>query len=259
MFQLTVMAERNMSKHCAKSHEENRTKICLFCLKKGVELKNLIPSMIHILKDKTNYDSTDIRLPCVVCKKCKVYFYKAVRDDGGTKLQVMLPEYSKFTHVKRPLRNNAYMEICLCTLCTLARATPFTTARQKNSDQKKKLGSKLKNNASVYKNVKSLIDIELTSKQKEHLLSDLIKDVCTSPAINKVRKNELSLSQSHGKPLRVALNPQPQKQPKQISAEDVAKIRTKYPLSQSVVLGLIKIHFLNFDKFKKYVIYHRNC
>lgn len=64
------------------------------------------------------------------------------------------------------------------------------------------------------------------------MLCDLIETTSKSNS----RQNEITLSRTRGKPLRLAINPRPKREIQQISTDDVIKIKTITSLSSNIIL-----------------------
>lgn len=71
------------------------------------------------------------------------------------------------------------------------------------------------------------------------MLSDLIKSTKTATS-TRSQLNELLLSQSRCKALRVYINTKRPKAPVEISANDVIKVQTKLSISSNVMLGITR-------------------
>ena len=116
------------SKDHAGTHDENRSKICLFCLKKrGRSRKNEIrkivkngPVELLIIKDIFEYDASDKNLPNGICKTClnKLYATK-----GKTKKLLKKPEWC-FHYKTINTRSSDGSLKCDCLICKLARQRP---------------------------------------------------------------------------------------------------------------------------------------
>lgn len=138
-----------------------------------------------------------------------------------------------------------------CTLCNLVRCSGnfkrkgsiSSTSKKQERNCGKCLKTKGKgkkhtceDGVSVYNNIKYQINNDLTYKQKEHLLCELVKETSRSKMIDK-SQHEVSLPQARGKSLRIALNLK-QRNEKQISASDMVKIQTHWYLSSNQIHGI---------------------
>lgn len=219
------------SKDHSRTHNEARLKLCIICMEKKKELRKLTAEMIRILKTNSRYSESDPRLPQVICNWCKV---KSTKASKGGKFEDIMLRYSDFT--LKPIRSLLDKK-CDCKLCQLVRNSHTNFDRNLNSTTKESTKQKqIDVNNSETVEVQS--NNQLTPKQKDHLLSDLIKSKMDCVNTNR-NIQELALSQTHGRPLRIAINSKSEK-PVQISAADVAKLQTNYGFSSKVVLGITK-------------------
>ena len=97
------------------------------------------------------------------------------------------------------------------------------------------------NSSNHIENIKEHITTKLDPKEKDHLLSKLIKHKVTENSA-KINKNvSLSLSQTNGKPLNVIVHPKNNVKDKnniQISSDDFLQIQNRYTFSFNVMRGL---------------------
>ena len=234
--------------HNAASHEDNRKKICLCCKEKkmvkviGREMKNKIKSV-------SNYNDSDVRLPTSICTACRLSIYKLAKNEG----KFNLPDYSNFTFPSKITRTSNDLK-CKCTLCEYARSDIGFSTKRKRALQKRKQPIVIKKcakclselrkgikhqctSAEKYKNVNSTIQ-DLHEKTKEHIACELIKEhsVKKTDQQNHNSDTTISLSQKHGKPLIIDLDPKTNRN--KISAEDLQKLQTRFGLSTNTICGI---------------------
>lgn len=238
------------SKRFAKTHFENRFKLCVICKKKQKSLQKLQPLIIIILENNSDFKRNDDRLPASVCVGCK---FKVIKANNANKDELgnIIPTYIEF-YSSRLLRSSSKKK-CACTLCTIvqdgywkfkgtlnANRAPKTIRQNHMNIVKNGKSVSVVGEVEVYNDLKDRIIKELTPKQREHLLSDLIKDTKKAKSVTDVQR-EVSLSQIRGRSLRIALNPKNRK-PKvtQISASDMVKVQTNRGFSLNEMLGIAK-------------------
>lgn len=107
----------------ARSHDENRCNMCLFCKQKpkgksfkttgkiGNEIKKLFP----------NFDVNDFNLPAVVCDACRIKISKANKNEIS-KSSIQMPNYSNYTSKVKTRSSCTSENICECTLCVEVRS-----------------------------------------------------------------------------------------------------------------------------------------
>lgn len=220
----------------AATHEENRLKLCLLCKKKRPSMIKLQAAIISKLQKNSDYNPQDPKLPAAICNTCKIKCYKASKTGDN----IVLPDYSDFT--KRVKRSGFQCGCCLCSLIrhgfpNKSKIASDNVKRLKNNVQKK--NQRVKNNVqqkTLFNKIKFKINSFLTSKQHDQLVVDLIKR-----KYSKIAKKEISLSQQHGKALRIAINPRPRKPLTQFSAADVQKIKTNSALSSNQTLAIARL------------------
>ncbi|KAK6196452.1 hypothetical protein SNE40_001675 [Patella caerulea] len=117
--------------HHACDHEENRTKVCLVCFKKGA-------STIQIKEGKVlcrvrqfyieNYDPQDGHMPSGICSRCRNLLLDI---ETGKQPMDCLPDPFDFSKVVSPsvaTRNNPSPSLsCQCMICLVARSNPVTS------------------------------------------------------------------------------------------------------------------------------------
>lgn len=221
-----------LSKDHAATHDENRLKMCLFCLKK----KNKMIPISGVLKENieklVTYDECDERLPSVVCDACRILIYREIKKELSLRT-LKLRDYSNFK-VMDPNTRSKIDKTCECTLCDLSRKPGHENFLVNPVNKKLKKCSKCRSDLVVGKphfcnknsnhvdHLVTHIDEDLSTKHKEQLVSKLIKTLVNSKS---EPKNELSISQERGRPMRVTLKPSKSKEQNPISADDVSKKR----------------------------------
>lgn len=217
-----------------RTHAENRLKICLLCKKKRKSMTRLSPAIIENLRNKTNYDPKDERLPAAICNTCKIKFYKQLKSE----LSVTLPDYTEFTISTKRFGK------CDCTLCELVLDdSDFNFTKKVKTtkyDKVKRLQKKTYKHQNKEANVKQTeiineIKNSLTVKEQQQLVSRLIKDQ-NGASTNR----QLKFSQHRGKALRVDINPAKRKSMPKISASEVSNIQTNYSLTSNQVIGITR-------------------
>lgn len=100
----------------AGTHEENRYKLCLICLKKSkviIEVKGAIKEKIVALCSE--YDPNDERLPAALCTVCKIKVYRLFKEKKKS-IKLKLSDYSKFVPLRKNTRETINLK-CQCSLC----------------------------------------------------------------------------------------------------------------------------------------------
>lgn len=246
-------------KNHAMSHEENRLRMCTLCGKKHTGSKNRmfeISSVLNklIVSFVNNYDINDERLPKAICGTCKVRLYTAAKNKrNGLEFSITLPDYSHFK--KCYITRSSGGKICNCSLCHSVRDVDhynFNSTKKQNKCKKKYLCPEClsTNKVSVgghkcYKSklVQNLTNISsnLNPKAKEQLTCNLVKEISeTSTSENSNSEKVLSLSQSRGKRMKIAINPSSSCQENIITADKVNKIAINCGLSTNKTVELTK-------------------
>lgn len=242
------------------THNENRIKICLFCLKKKKPMHKIEGTLQKNIEAIINYDKTDDRLPAAVCVACKIIVYRSLKLEKE-EIKITLPDYSKFQSLRKNTRSEN-SKLCSCNLCELVRNPgSFNFVKKQSVSQEVK---ELKNNckrcnleiswgkphfcttktSNTYQDLKEHFNSALSPKQKEHLVCDLIKNINAEKVENENKKSckkSLSLSQEHGKPLTILLGSKEVNsnlKRKQISINEISKISSNYNLSTNTVKGI---------------------
>ena len=126
-----------MSKN-KKSHDENRSKVCLMCFQKGSSMISLVPSK-EILKRVQNffienYDPSDLKMPAGLCSGCRLKLTKKEQKSKESQNaeyplpEVNLPDPVDFFKLQFPStitrsRGGELMD-CNCDICIIATAHP---------------------------------------------------------------------------------------------------------------------------------------
>lgn len=92
----------------AGTHEQNRYRLCLICLKKAqvlIEVKGVLKT--KILNLLSGYNTNDERLPAVVCASCKLKVYRSSNNNcDEEKYKLKLPDYCEFMPLQINTRNS---------------------------------------------------------------------------------------------------------------------------------------------------------
>lgn len=225
-----------------RTHSENREMLCLLCLKKKNSMRKIFGSVEKKINKYFDYNSKDLRIPNVICVKCKIIIYRNAKEEKNS-CELKLPDFSSWSFPNLNLQSD--FEVCECTLCKKARdVSGFNFSKEnrvikKEKEEKKErkcskclsIIHKGKNHtcdsSNNFVNVRNHINLSFTSKEKEQLVSRLLKDVSSSS------ENTKLLSQKHGKPLRVEINSKEANRDlkRQISTEDMSKLAIDLSLS----------------------------
>ena len=240
------------------NHEENRLKICLICLKKSKKMCLINEKIISFIIKIENYNLDDIKYPKVVCNVCKVKVYKCAKEND---FSLNLTNLNKFSLLKQSTRNSDSI-ICKCFLCKLIsekskynffKKTMKVVKKNSNIKVKKEkfekrcpdcfniIGCGIKHKCNFTNLITNVINkaSELDEKKKVQLASTLLKTaIQKSSENNKVQQEtDLNLSQLHGKPVKISVNPS---EPKKtlIRVDDLCKLKTNLNLSDRQVNGV---------------------
>lgn len=110
-----------------KSHEENRSKVCLLCFKKAIPARKIHGTLVKTIAEKIlpEYNNEDEKFPKVLCQGC----YRAVyRYKNGEQLQNI--ELHKYQSGKNDIRNKDHRE---CELCTVAQSNCLKIVKKKRT------------------------------------------------------------------------------------------------------------------------------
>lgn len=106
----------------ALTHDENREKLCILCLKvsskyvKTKFVKILSKGAIEaIIKSLVDYNASDQYYPNVICSGC---LRKLYRFNKGLQKTIELPNLSPFDKPKNKYSRNGF---CQCSLCEIVR------------------------------------------------------------------------------------------------------------------------------------------
>lgn len=242
---------------CAKTHEENRHSICLMCKKKPNKKFFKTTGKINdeIKKIFSDFNNKDSRLPAVVCDSCRL---KITRTSANTSSKALLqmPDYSQYCF-KVKTRNGSIDSgnICECTLCTEVRSrkgqfnvikrNPKSSKPLKTNNRCSKCCNVIAkgimhkcNKTTFLKNVEEVVE---TSKQAEHLVSGLLKNmIMKNNGKAETTNAAVSLSQGRGKPLKININEKEKKQARQISADNLRELQNDLNLSDNKVKAISK-------------------
>lgn len=245
------MFEKNKKK--AHTHEENRKLFCLFCIKKKTSIKIIKGALKDHVEKLFNCDLQDERLPTAICSACQIRLYATLKEKESEREKLnslKLPDYSKYKKIPKATRSQEN-KLCDCYLCNLARKPGHVNFGRDESDERQKnvindcvkCGIQLENGkcdcSRQYNNLKERVS-DLSTKEKEHLVSSLLKDISVTKNLNENRSaTSISLSQERGKPLNVTLIPNRSNlKRKRIDADDILKVATNFDLSTNKVHGI---------------------
>lgn len=233
------------------NHEENRYKLCLLCLKKfkkWCEIKGCLKE--KLLEICSDYNPSDERIPAVLCNFCKINVYKCYKNKNKIKVPDL---YSEFAPLPKTTRQSENIT-CVCKLCEMVgyNSVPnFCLNNDKRKNKKIKKCTCISDASGKHKcstnvllqNVKQKIDAECNVKDKEKLVSSLLKDIvkennASETGEQKEIKNQITLSQFHGKPLKVEIKPK-EVPSSQISVDSLYKLQNKMNCSDNTLINKI--------------------
>lgn len=101
----------------ARTHKENREKICLLCFGKTKCMYSVKGKLKNLVEEYLEYDDLDERLPSVVCSTCKRDLYKLKNSSEHC---VKLSNLSDLKAILSSTRSSDN-DTCYCVVCELAR------------------------------------------------------------------------------------------------------------------------------------------
>lgn len=244
------------------THTDNRYRLCLFCLKKNVDFREIQGELQKkIIEKATNvveYNANNHYLPKVICASCRRNLYRKPISTF-----INFKEFKKFGPVGLSTRSSD-KSTCLCYLCKCVRESTFPLFVKNNNPVRKaksmqrgltenrcsycltviRRGKSHKCNFISYLyNVKDQVRSNFSRKQKDHLIADLLKETVAermSTTGFPYKNQEISLSQTKGgKNLRVKITPLPEKQIGQMQLNDVIKMKYNNNLSGRSIAQII--------------------
>jgi hypothetical protein len=111
----------------SKSHDENRSRVCLFCCGKSSRSKfsNILPGskLEKLINVTIKYNALDKRVPDVVCDKCRRKLYSS-----NIVLTANLKQFYDKSHNTRttPTASN---KVCDCKICQIANQGLFEISK----------------------------------------------------------------------------------------------------------------------------------
>ncbi|CAH0551136.1 unnamed protein product [Brassicogethes aeneus] len=249
------------------THDQNRAKVCLLCLKKEsrcsktkfvkIFSKGKVEVMIKTLFE---YSVSDERLPNPICSGCLRKLYR-IKD--GSQETIDLSNLSQF--YAKTTRSTSLLP-CMCKICYIARDPLFKNDTKANilkpirgnnrvanrrckGSFKKSKNQKLcktcftliaKGQSHKCNSSRQFVNLQTIPKSRDQIIATVLKE-----KIKEIKKPEqkytVALSQYAGKPLRISVNP-PNKEnciktPK-IFVIDIQKIQTSFNLTQNTTLGI---------------------
>ncbi|KAK6178471.1 hypothetical protein SNE40_013257 [Patella caerulea] len=112
----------------AKTHEENRLKVCVVCFTKGSRVVKVTGKNFRRIKEYflENYDPTeDVRLPAGICARCEKLLLRIEKGESTVESLPQPYDFSKVAPVVARTRADP-SRLCACELCLVARSNPFT-------------------------------------------------------------------------------------------------------------------------------------
>lgn len=111
------MLKRRRSLDHARTHLENRERICFICLKKKNKIIRIKGKMEERIQKIVEYDAEDDRIPNAVCDACQILVYRADKNDSiQLKLEIEVnlilrksQEIGKYRKLWRRSAQDAYL------------------------------------------------------------------------------------------------------------------------------------------------------
>ncbi|KAJ8666312.1 hypothetical protein QAD02_007974 [Eretmocerus hayati] len=235
----------------AYSHAENRSKLCVFCLKVKSGMRVMGKCLREKISQLTVYDAEDDRIPNSICECCKIKLYQAFKFG---KEKPILPDYSHFPFPSKNTRLKAD-KLCECTSCLLARKKGFEkkTALYESSVVMKvctKCRSEVAkgkehrcNTSTKRKNLTNVAKTLMSPKSKKHFVCDVVREkLAENQSDEKIGGSTIALSQMHGKKLKLikpTRGPSARSTAKSLSAEQMSRIQTSHNLSSKTMQGIL--------------------
>lgn len=107
----------------AGTHDENRGKVCLICLKKESRCNNKFKKIYSkgkiegMVNSIFKYSAYDEHLPNALCTACYRNLYRA---KDGTRNTIELPDLSQFNRMKYSTGTPSQLS-CQCKICNMVR------------------------------------------------------------------------------------------------------------------------------------------
>lgn len=119
-----------------RTHDENRGKVCLLCLRKDTRISRLKYSKIlpkgkleSMINKHVKYNALDNRLPNAICDVCRRKLY---RIEKGSIENVNIPNLKQFFVKKIYTRTTQQKpnKLCDCKLCQIANASLIESSNE---------------------------------------------------------------------------------------------------------------------------------
>ncbi|CAH0555135.1 unnamed protein product [Brassicogethes aeneus] len=247
----------------ARTHEENRLQVCLFCFGKTKTMFFIKEGLKLLVKKHFEYKDEDDRLPAVLCSSCKRDLYRI------NEKTIRLPKFSELKRIRRCTRSTSN-SVCDCYICDLARKPASgnfakgnilpkrigiladTTNVQLAEKEKIRciesrcsyccsiIGKGLSHKCNLTTRLENLTEYILSvgSKNADQVVSSLLKRKFNEKEIKSTPS--ISLVQPRGKHLQVTLNQRINDNVKKqfLSADDFLKLQTSLNLSQKKTIAI---------------------
>ena len=209
-----------------KSHQESRASLCIGCHKLGSNLRKISNSetLKSFVKDKIfdGYSCDNDSLPNVICDVCRM----EIRGDRVGRHYTKKFDYDKLT---RSMPRGQKSEQCQCYICQKVRDKQNRPKHTKNHQRKRgpvssahdkslksktfkvcgkcgqKIGRGIKHHCTPGKQAKNLTNHAKSIDVKQQMASIVLKEMDTN------NNGDISLKQTHGRPLRVRMKPKDKK------------------------------------------------
>ena len=220
------------SKDHLATHDENRHKICLLCLGKTKKMFKISDSLLTKLKSALKTEiSIEDHLPCALCSACKRKIYFVTSKSCNKKVDIQLPDFSKFSRETTATRSNRN---CYCYLCNLARTS--RTKKYENTDSKAK-----KSESTILKCKECFSEIRKGIKHtctKSNFLNNLSQEINDKLDTKQKQRLISSLSRSLDGTVVNSTNESENTQSYAITNDDLMKLKIKHNLSNKKTIGI---------------------
>lgn len=238
-----------MSKVSAGTHEINRRRICFICHrlpKVPAKIQGKILERLEKLFDKI--EVLDERFPAVVCGSCRVKLVK-----NGEQIPKMFPhlaEYESFKSLESLKKRVNLKGSCDCKLCVKVRSRKgISTIKNhvKASGKKQcvtcsKLLSRGLNHicSSKVENVVEMIEKKFEQKEKDQILTSLLKSRLENMDEKRRGEKSIKLAQVRGKPLPVIVHPAKTKELSPMPTTKMAELQRNFNFTNRQTIGIAK-------------------
>lgn len=228
------------------THEMNRTRVCLLCLKKPKTFHKIQGSIFTRIKSfYEEYDPTNMKFPSVVCDPCRRKIY----DASLNKKAINFPDPALWDE-EFDFDDGS----CGCKLCEIvkSRLSNFSVQRKKSkvSKQYKKYCSKCLlaigkgirhkcNLKTMTNNVQKILRSNSKPSVTELVTSKLLKSIFNEQSVRP--NDEVKLKQVSSKPIKITYQPKTNPAPGPISVYDMRNLQTTLNLSANQTLTAAKV------------------